>query len=129
MMKVLSFSLAVLLGTISVAGPAQAQEQVLGYYMALLGPQDRMNSRGVPLSDARAIVQQDRANFHRFGIRHADDQYDPWFSSPDQRRAMGPKLQIYPGTARIIERQNALIAVTVFGINGRVSRIRVEIPG
>lgn len=39
-------------------------------------PQDRMNSSGAALSSALGIIQQDRANMHRFGNPGLLDQYD-----------------------------------------------------
>lgn len=112
------------------SGPtALAEEIYIGGYMALLGPEDRVNSRGVALQNAAAIVRQDRANYHKFGIRHAKDQPDPWFDAPAARQAMQPLLVITPGTAEIITRQDAFVAVSVFARNGKITAIKVEIPG
>ncbi|MEM6467203.1 MAG: hypothetical protein AAF679_11965, partial [Pseudomonadota bacterium] len=46
----------------------QAQSLLVEYY-ALLGPADAASSRGAELDDLCAIVQQDRANWHRFNKR------------------------------------------------------------
>ena len=56
----------------SLAGPAASQDTMVEYF-TLLGPADAFNSRVVPLNDLCDIVQQDRANWHRFGNR---EQYD-----------------------------------------------------
>lgn len=77
-------------GWLAVALPAAAQV-LMGSYYAEIGPEDRRNSSGVALSDAGGILQQDRANVHRFGIRHSGDQIDGAFASPD-RRATLPDL-------------------------------------
>ena len=37
------------------------------------------------LTNAAAIIRQDRANFHRFGIRDEADQWDSFFSSMENR--------------------------------------------
>ena len=71
---VFAFWLAVLSAQ---AAPAQ---QLMGEYYALISPRDMSNSSGVPLSNACAIIQQDRANYHRFGNRDDADQGDPVFA-------------------------------------------------
>lgn len=68
----------------------QAQVTVATYYAAL-GPQDYRNSSGAPLRDFGAILQQDRANYHRFNRRDPQDQGDPIFGDAG-RRAMIPAL-------------------------------------
>lgn len=84
-------ALAVLMSA-GVALPMPAAAQVLmGSYYAEIGPEDRQNSSGAALSDAGGILQQDRANVHRFGIRHAGDQIDAVFDTPELR-AMLPDL-------------------------------------
>ncbi|MEJ6393272.1 hypothetical protein V8J82_08405 [Gymnodinialimonas sp. 2305UL16-5] len=67
-----------------VPGAAQAQ-QLIGSYYTTLGPQDHYNSSGVRLTDFGAILQQDRANVHRFGRADASDQRDPIFGSRENR--------------------------------------------
>lgn len=81
------FALALALVT---AKPATAQV-LMGSYYAEIGPQDRRNSSGASLSDPGGILQQDRANVHRFGIRHPGDQIDDRFDNPESR-AMLPDL-------------------------------------
>ena len=46
-------------------------------YFTWLSPRDTYNSRGAPLNDVCAIVQQDRANVHKFGNpdRHTPDSF------------------------------------------------------
>lgn len=112
------------------ATAASAQDSVIGTYTALLGPEDLTNSSGTRLQDAAAIVAQDRANYHRFGIRHAADQSDPWFDSRGHRMAI-PGLVVMPdSTAQIIVRQGALVAVSVYADpTGQMTRIVVQIPG
>ncbi|MBS0123767.1 hypothetical protein [Thetidibacter halocola] len=76
-----SLSLALLL---AAAGPLAAQEIVASYYAAL-GAQDYHNSRGARLGNFAAVIQQDRANFHRFGWRDPQDEGDPIFGSREMR--------------------------------------------
>ena len=112
------------------ASGALAQERAIGTYMALLGPEDLVNSSGTRLNDAAAIVAQDRANFHRFGVRHKLDESDPWFASRGHRMAIPELVEMSSRTAQVIVRQGALVAVTVFADpTGQMTRMRVEIPG
>lgn len=116
-------------GALLLPATAEAQDRMIGGYMAYLGPEDRVNSRGARLASAAAIVRQDRANFHRFGIRHAGDENDRWFGSPGHRQAMESLIVISADEARIIERQDALVYVSIFARGGQITFIRVEIPG
>jgi hypothetical protein len=131
MLRLPALLLGLLLGLTFLlpAAPAQAQEQFWGGYMTYLGPEDRVNSRGVRLTSAEAIVQQDRANMHRFGIRHARDERDPWFNTKESRAAMGRALRIPSYYADIITKYDALVYVSVYGVSGRITRISIEIPG
>lgn len=74
-------------GGIFLGGMVHAQ-QVMAVYYAELGYEDYFNSRGVPLTDASAVLQQDRANYHRFGIRHGGDETDPFFGNQGTRAAI-----------------------------------------
>lgn len=63
---------------------AHADDLIADYFVEL-GPQDFYNSSGTRLTSTAAIFQQDRANVHRFGIRHGGDGLDPIFSNRDLR--------------------------------------------
>lgn len=84
--------LACCLAAMSTASSADSE---LGAYFVELGPEDFFNSRGVRLTDGGAIFQQDRANYHRFGVRHGGDSSDPYFSTRDLRAAI-PSLFTHP---------------------------------
>mgnify|MGYP000238780149 CR=1 FL=1 len=64
---------------VAVFGSPAAAQNIMGEYVAEISAQDRVNSSGQPLGDFCAMVQQDRANFHRFGKRDATDSFDPVF--------------------------------------------------
>lgn len=71
---------------LGLAAPAAAQDwDQLAYYIAVIGPEDMRNSSGQPVTSLGGVLQQDRANFHRFGIRHSGDETDPLFSNRDLR--------------------------------------------
>jgi hypothetical protein len=75
MIKKLIIAIAIGLAA-NIPIPSNAQ-QLIGSYSALLSEADHFNSRGQPLTTADAIIRQNRANFHRFGIRSPEDQDDP----------------------------------------------------
>ena len=76
--------------------PAGAQ-QIIGEYYALLGPQDMRNSRGQRLGNFCAVVQQDRANFHRFGRGDDLDSWDPVFADKAMRARIAGNCRVQSG--------------------------------
>ena len=55
-------------------------QSVMAEYAAYIGPQDMVNSSGQRLSGLCVMVQQDRANYHRFNRRDGADGFDPVFA-------------------------------------------------
>ena len=55
-------------------------QQLIGSYVALLSEADHFNSKGQRLTSAAAIIRQDRANFHRYGIKDPQDEGDTFFA-------------------------------------------------
>ncbi len=92
-MKRIFSTIAVL---VAMAGPVSAQDwQYL--YSTLLGPADFTNSSGARLGDLCAIVQQDRANFHRFNLRDQADSSDAYFGSRSERARIPGMCQLADG--------------------------------
>ncbi len=85
-------SLVIVAAAIGIGSPlatsAFAQGPLLEVYVAYLGTDDHYNSRGVRLTEPWQIVRQDRANFHRFGIRDRGDEGDRFFASMANRGRM-----------------------------------------
>ena len=73
-----------LLASLLGAGTAQADD-MLGSYVARISDRDHQASDGYALDSAAQMVRQDRANWHKFHRRDADDQGDDCFSSNDER--------------------------------------------
>lgn len=115
--------LLLLLGT-----PVAAQELIAEYYTSL-GRGDVVNSSGARLTDFCAIVQQDRANYHRFGRRDDGDQGDPIFGSKEARARIPGRCVVLPGSDYIpgvvLRGDTRYIWVRVYG-RGRVPD-RIEI--
>lgn len=87
----IALSLAALLGE-----PASAQV-LRETYTARLSRADHYNSNGERLTTPAAILRQDRANFHRFGIRDQEDEGDRFFADAANRALM----ERYIATGRI----------------------------
>ncbi|MCB1518646.1 MAG: hypothetical protein KDJ19_13655 [Hyphomicrobiaceae bacterium] len=70
-----------------LVGLARA-DSMIDSYQAYLSSVDHFNSSGARLTSAAQVLQQDRANFHRFGNGDYDDQYDSYFTSVSRRQMM-----------------------------------------
>ncbi len=74
------------------AAPATAQE-LIESYQARLSSSDHFNSSGERLTAPAAIIRQDRANFHKFGIRDPEDEGDRYFANQGNRAYMERLLE------------------------------------
>jgi|GEM_PF-800246 len=86
-------------------------------YIARIGPDDYYSSRGVRLQSVAEILQQDRANVHRFGLKDPEDQYDNYFRTVSRRRLIDAyynRGSIDPGLASEIVNSDPLIRVEVY---------------
>lgn len=99
--------------------PMARAQALIGEYFALLGPADFYNSSGARLGDFGAILQQDRANYHRFGRRDDLDGWDPIFGDPAQRARIPQIWRIAPGSEYIpgwvLSGQTRYVWVRIFG--------------
>lgn len=118
------------LAVVSLASaPAQAQVVIAEYYAYLGGP-DLTNSSGTRLTTLGAIVQQDRANYHRFRVRQELDDPDPIFSSSDMRaRIPGLVAAGDPVEPRIVDNilsgRGHWVYIRVLGRNGQATHINI----
>ncbi|MCO5146348.1 MAG: hypothetical protein M9895_09245 [Aquamicrobium sp.] len=108
---------------LSTAGPAMA-DQFLGSYVARISGADHHASDGYPLDTAAQMVRQDRANFHKFGVRDPEDDGDPWFRSASSRARFEQMLNrsgaISSAARRAIANGQPLIEVDVYRNSVRV---------
>ncbi len=86
--KILLAAAALLL----LAGPAAA-DGLIESYQARLSSSDHFNSNGERLTSPAAIIRQDRANFHKFGIRDSEDEGDRFFADKGNRALMERLLE------------------------------------
>lgn len=90
---------------IAACAPSMAQaQQVIASYLARLSAADHFNSNGERLTSAAAIIRQDRANFHRFGVRDPEDESDPFFADQDNRAALEQMLERGRAAPGVIDR-------------------------
>jgi hypothetical protein len=98
------------------ATPSHAQ-QLIETYVALLSEADHFNSSGQRLTSAAAIIRQDRANYHRFGVRDPEDEDDALFADEQNRQALERMLErghADPGVLSRIVNGTVLVRVNVY---------------
>ena len=84
---------AMVLGALTLAPAATAGDiDTVATYVARLSGQDHVSSTGQRLTSAAAIIQQDRANYHRFGKRDTEDEGDPIFADPEVRAGIAAAI-------------------------------------
>jgi len=114
--------------TIASTLPAAADDYLGGYYTTI-GPQDFYNSSGAKLGDFCAIIQQDRANFHRFGKRDQGDGSDQFFADRGNRALISQRCQWDREWTYIHDQIMAgnitQIRVGVYGSGGQISYVFV----
>ncbi len=125
-MKRFLMSLSLSLGIFLPPVTAAAESLMVEYYTTL-SPRDTYNSGGAPLNDVCAIVQQDRANVHRFGNPDGD-RLDNFFTS-SERRAMITGKCVYDRNHHTVDRIRkqiiGFVLVRVYGEDGSVSRVQI----
>ena len=92
------------IAAIFIAGAQARAEEHLGSYQARLSSGDHFNSEGERLRSAAAIIRQDRANYHRFGIRDGEDEYDSYFGSIGNRSRLEEMLNAGDASASVKSR-------------------------
>ncbi|OAN79910.1 hypothetical protein A8B78_11655 [Jannaschia sp. EhC01] len=109
----------------SAAAPAPVAE-----YVAFIGEADLYNSNGARLSAPWQVLRQDRANYHRFGIRQPGDEWDPLFADADDRALMETYVRegyISPRAAADIMRGGATVVVRAYAALPRGQWVEVDV--
>src|SRR6202035_4615251 len=91
MLKQLIITLAI--ATVACIPTSSQAQRLIGSYVALLSEADHFNSNGQRLTSAAAIIRQDRANYHRYGIRDPEDENDTFFADESCRAALEEMLE------------------------------------
>ena len=95
-----------------------AGDSVIGEYEAYIGPRDLRNSNGARLSQAWQVLRQDRANYHRYGLKDRGDQGDNFFGNADNREIMERLVRngnVAPSAARAVVAGGVWVTVRVIG--------------
>jgi len=111
------------------AGPVAAQD-LIGSYTAVIGTDDLYNSNGARLTEPWQVLRQDRANYHRFGIRQPGDEWDPFFGDIDNRAAMERMIlqgRIDPVARRALMQGGATVVVRIYGRGSAGTRVEVSV--
>ena len=96
-------------------------------YTTTLSPRDTYNSRGASLNDVCAIVQQDRANVHRFGNPDGETP-DSFFTSTERRALIAGKCDYDRNLYTVDGIRNqyrADVLVRVYGRDNSISRVLI----
>ena len=88
-MKILSISLAIFAVTLSLA----SADTTISSYHAVFSNKDFFSSNGARLKGTAAVIQQDRANFHKFFKRDGSDTDCGFFSSAANRAQIPAMLK------------------------------------
>lgn len=109
--------LLVVMFTIFLLSPAIQAGELLDMYVARLSANDHFNSKGKRLRSVAAIIRQDRANYHKFGIRDSEDTGDDFFSSKSNRAILEKMLNrgyVSKEAKKTILNDTPLIFVQIF---------------
>ncbi len=106
------------------------ESEVLMSYYAYLGEADHYNSKGERLTEYWQVIRQDRANYHRFGIRDEGDESDDLFGDATNREFLEQMLMASPLSdedAEAIVNDNVWVRVAILGAGSDVTGITVEV--
>ncbi len=129
MKRLLLFALATVAslgGTVTAASADNLRES----YVAVLSSQDHFNSSGERLKSAAAIIRQDRANYHKFGLRDKGDEGDQFFASAHNREILERLLSrgtSSPGALARIVNGTPTILVKIYRTDSGEDYINVTI--
>ncbi len=119
-----ALTLLFLLPTLSLAQEDSTDDVFRLVYKARLSEKDHFSSSGKRLTTAIAILRQDRANFHVFNIKDAEDESDEAFKTKESRAYMEKTgLYISKATEKAILNGTPVIKVELVGDAGSVTLI------
>lgn len=95
-------------------------------YKARLSEKDHFSSSGKRLKTAIAVLRQDRANFHVFNIKDAEDESEESFKNIESREYMEKTIYIPPKVEKVILNGTPVIKVEIVGDGGGVSLITYD---
>ncbi|MFM7024655.1 MAG: hypothetical protein ACKOWC_01155, partial [Limnohabitans sp.] len=108
----------------------QKQEQALCAYTARISARDKVDTAGrnilgtVNKPAVLAAIRMDRANYHRYNKRDAEDEADCRFAPLAERQkldAMAAKTTLEPGLMEKLKREEPVLRIQVFADRLEVS--------
>lgn len=107
------------------AEPAPAAGAI-SRYACEIGREDLRSSSGKALTTVADVLRQDRANVHRFKIRHTGDSHDEtYFAKTANRERFGRlKIDCAPGLAARILKGGVVLEVQVYADRIAVEQLR-----
>lgn len=121
---------ALVLAAFCSTAPAGAQ-QLTERYVARLSAADHFNSNGERLTAPAAILRQDRANYHRFGVRDPEDTGDRFFADAGNRarlESMLDRAEASPGAYDAIVNGTPVVEVLIYRLSNGNHAVRVRVP-
>lgn len=91
-------------GLAAWAQPGFAQGALVDSYCTQISENDKYASDGYALRDAGSILRQDRANYHRYGLRDPGDERDSTFRSSGARERIPAMLDRGNTERRVLRR-------------------------
>ena len=120
---------AAFLAVLMMCGMPAAAQEIMDFNQTWVGPEDYYNSSGARLSDPCAIIRQERANFHRFGIRHPSDESDSIFGDPTNRAAMDGRCRFRSSGGWVLDHfrrgDPVYIRVHIMGRGNRLTHVEI----
>lgn len=114
-MKSILLTVAIAMASLLTTINAQADE-IIESYTAVLSEQDHYNSEGDAINTVAGVIRQDRANFHKFGIRQDGDTPDNFFRDKSNRAQLEDFINqgsISSGAANAILNTCPLVLVNI----------------
>ena len=130
-MKITSYTKPIMMlttGILSVCGASA--DTMIESYQARLSAQDHCNSSGQPLKGAAAIIRQDRANVHKFGIRDPEDQSDRFFQNAKNRETLEQLInrgRSNAGSLKAITRGTPLVNVEIYQADNGTNYVNIVV--
>jgi len=115
--------------TLALLSQGVCADYLKGSYEARLSYRDHFNSHGSRLETVAGIIRQDRANYHRYHRRDAEDTWDRFFDSKENRATMERMLSrgyITRSARRAILYGTPLVRVKIYD-GGRYDYVKVQI--
>lgn len=109
---------------------ARTTPELLETYTAYIGRDDLYNSSGERLTKPWQIIRQDRANYHRYGIRDRGDQSDSFFADEINRQNLETMMSngsMSPTARQMILRGNCWVNVEIYGHGSTGTFLDVEV--